>query len=291
MQGNGRKVKRLILTDVLLETLKILAIVFVLMIIIEYAELRTQRRMSSWMTRGLWRQYILSSFLGATPGCIGAFASISFYVHGFLSLGAVTATMIATSGDEAFVMLAKFPEVALGLFGLLFVLGIVTGFLTDMVAGKFRIERCKECVIEEHLEDLKRVRMRHFFREHVVKHIVKQHIPRLFLWIFFTLLAIQLALTHTDLKAMLSGLPVPVLIISAAVVGIIPGSGPHLPFVFLFADGLIPFSVLLTSSIAQDGHGLLPMLSYTVRDSLIVKAFNTAYAVVTGLLVATLLGW
>lgn len=291
MRENKREVKKLILADVLLETLKILAIVFILMVTIEYAELRTQRKMSNWMTRGPWRQYTLSSFLGATPGCIGAFASVSFYVHGFLSLGAITATMIATSGDEAFVMLTKFPGVALGLFGLLFVFGIVTGFLTDMAAVRFGIERCKECIIEEHPEELRRVRTRHFFKEHVVKHVIKQHIPKLFLWIFFALFIIQLILTHTDLEAILSGLPVYVLIISAAVVGIIPGSGPHLPFVFLFADGLIPFSVLLTSSIAQDGHGLLPMLSYTVRDSLIVKAFNIVCAVIVGSLVAVLLGW
>lgn len=281
----------MILVDVLLETLKILIIVFVLMVIIEYMELRTQRKMSSWMTRGPWRQYTLSSFLGATPGCVGAFASVSFYVHGFLSLGAITAAMIATSGDEAFVMLAKFPGIALGLFGLLFVLGIMTGFLTDVTSRKFRIERCKECVIEEHPKEDRRIEMRHFLREHVVEHVIKRHIPRLFPWIFFALLAIELALTHTDFEATLSGLPVFVLIISAAVVGLIPGSGPHLPFVFLFADGLIPFSVLLTSSIVQDGHGLLPMLSYTVRDSLIVKAFNVVYAVIIGLIVAMLLGW
>ncbi len=280
-----------LISDVLMETLKILAIVFILMVIIEYLELRTRKKMSSWMIRGTWRQYAISSFLGATPGCVGAFASVSFYVHGFMSLGAITATMIATSGDEAFVMLAKFPEIALGLFALLFILGIVTGFLTDVFAKKFGIKQCKKCVIEEHLDEYTKVRKHHFLREHVVEHIIKQHLPRLFLWVFFALLAIQLALAYTDLGAILSGLPVPVLIISAAIIGIIPGSGPHLPFVFLFAEGLIPLSVLLTSSIAQDGHGLLPMLSYTVRDSLIVKIFNVIYAIAIGLLAAVLFGW
>ncbi len=42
-------------------------------------------------------------------------------------------------------------------------------------------------------------------------------------------------------------------------------------FVTLFAQGLIPFSVLLASSIAQDGHGMLPLLAESKRGFLAVK--------------------
>jgi len=45
----------------------------------------------------------------------------------------------------------------------------------------------------------------------------------------------------------------------AVVIGIIPESGPHLIFVTLFAQGSIPFSILLASSIVQDGHGMLSL--------------------------------
>jgi hypothetical protein len=68
----------------------------------------------------------------------------------------------------------------------------------------------------------------------------------------------------------------------SVVIGILPESGPHLVFVMMFASGLIPFSVLLASSIAQDGHGMLPLLSYTIRDSFLIKAFNVAAALLVG---------
>jgi hypothetical protein len=54
-------------------------------------------------------------------------------------------------------------------------------------------------------------------------------------------------------------------------------------FVMLYARGLIPFSILLASSIVQDGHGMLPLLSYTVRDSLLIKVFNLVFGIVIGL--------
>jgi hypothetical protein len=53
----------------------------------------------------------------------------------------------------------------------------------------------------------------------------------------------------------------------------------------MFATGVIPFSVLLTNSIVQDGHGLLPMLSYSVKDSIKIKLFN----LIIGLTLGTIL--
>lgn len=76
----------------------------------------------------------------------------------------------------------------------------------------------------------------------------------------------------------------------AVVAGIISESGPHLVFVMLYADGLIPFSVFLASSISQYGHGMLPLLSYTVQDSFLIKASNLAAALGIGGL-ACLLGF
>ena len=74
------------------------------------------------------------------------------------------------------------------------------------------------------------------------------------------------------------------LLILSALIGLIPESGPHLIFVMLFANGLIPFSILFTSSVVQDGHGLLPMLSYSVKDSILVKAFNFVFGLSIGLI-------
>ena len=46
----------------------------------------SKERVSSIVRGGRWRQYTLSSFLGATQGCLGAFMDVSLYVHGMLPL-------------------------------------------------------------------------------------------------------------------------------------------------------------------------------------------------------------
>jgi hypothetical protein len=79
-------------------------------------------------------------------------------------------------------------------------------------------------------------------------------------------------------------------LVIASLVAVVPESGPHLIFVALFADGLVPFSVLLASSIVQDGHGMLPLLSYTLKDSVLIKLFNLAIGLGLGIILYTL-GW
>jgi len=68
----------------------------------------------------------------------------------------------------------------------------------------------------------------------------------------------------------------------AVLIGIIPESGPHMIFVMLYAKGMIPFSILLASSIVQDGHGMLPLLSYTIKDSILVKLLNLVFGIIIG---------
>ncbi|MBU1204414.1 MAG: arsenic efflux protein [Nanoarchaeota archaeon] len=273
------------IVETLLETLKILLIVFVLMIIVEFFELKYRDKIRKNITKKPLRQYTLSSLLGVTPGCFGAFFIVSSYAHGIVGFGALVAVMIATAGDEAFIMLAKIPGTALLIFFICLVLGIIAGFLADKFVKKIKLKISKPCEIKIHKEEELHGKsfFRHFFKKHVYGHIIKEHIPRLFIWLFFTMLIINFLMLRFDIGSILPQNKL-ALIFIAALVGIIPVSGPHIIFVLLFAQGLIPFSVLLVSSIVQDGHGLLPLLSYSVKDTFYVKIFNVLFGLGIGLI-------
>ena len=77
------------------------------------------------------------SFLGALPGCGGAIIVMTQYTRGKISFGSVVATLTATMGDAAFLLIAKKPLI--GLFVLLtgFFVGIVSGILVNLLHGKF----------------------------------------------------------------------------------------------------------------------------------------------------------
>jgi hypothetical protein len=129
----------------------------------------------------------------------------------------------------------------------------------------------------------------HYLREHIWDHIVKEHLWRIFLWAFGALLMVDLGLKYWKLESFVQAHMLWVLVI-ASLIAIVPESGPHLIFVAMFADGLVPFSVLLASSVVQDGHGMLPLLSYTLKDAVLIKIFNLIIGLGLGLVVYSL-GW
>ena len=75
-----------------------------------------------------------------------------------------------------------------------------------------------------------------------------------------------------------------IVLLIAVLIGIIPESGPHLVFVTLYASGTLPFSILLASSIVQDGHGMLPLLAVSRRGFIWVKIINIIVGLLVGLI-------
>lgn len=262
------------------ETIKIILMVTLLMIVVEFLELKFKDKIREKITRRPINQYVAASLLGAIPGCIDAFFVVSLYTHGLVGFGALTAVMLSTAGDEAFIMLTMIPETAMLIFAICAILGILGGFFADKIAKLVGLKTCQPCEIEIHEEELY---FKHFLKEHVYNHILKKHIPKLFLWIFFTMLAIDFLMTNFELELIISSLPALSLIVFAALIGIVPESGPHLLFLVLFSRGLIPLSVLLVNTISQDGHGLLPLLSYSIKDTIYVQIFTTSFALAVGI--------
>ena len=127
------------------------------------------------------------------------------------------------------------------------------------------------------------ISFKHYIIDHFYGHIIKKHLWKTALWTFGALAVVEFGLKYLHLEKFTSQYKI-VFLFVGALVGLIPESGPHLIFVTLFAQGLIPFSVLLTSSIVQDGHSMLPMLSYSLKDSVKLKAFNFVIGLTIGLL-------
>jgi hypothetical protein len=127
----------------------------------------------------------------------------------------------------------------------------------------------------------------HFLKEHLYRHILKKHLLRLFLWTCGAFFAIHFIQSSIILEDILANNAVMILLI-AVLIGLIPESGPHLIFVTLYSQHLIPFSILLASSIVQDGHGMLPLLAESRKDFLKVKVINMSAGFIIGLILVHL---
>lgn len=126
------------LIDAFKESIEICALVILMMTLIEIFNVCTQGKMFHSLEKHKGRQIVTSAALGLIPGCLGGFAGVSLYSHRMIGFGALLSTLIATTGDEAFIMLAKFPGTALMMMCGLFVLGIGIGALTEIIVGSMQ---------------------------------------------------------------------------------------------------------------------------------------------------------
>ncbi len=321
-----------LILNALNHALLITGFVAIIMLAIEYLNVVSQGVWQEKLSRHLLGQYLLASFLGVTPGCLGAFAVVTMYAHRRMTLGSVVAAMIATSGDESFVMFALIPKTAVLLHALLFIIGLLSGYLTDRLVAlrltdflscseDFRVHEqdyCRCFDVRQFIAQWKKcsaargtltfsllaflllvaagqigpahwnwVRMtlllasglglfivvsvpEHFLEEHLWKHVIREHAPRIFLWTFGALWLMALIVHYWQIGNVIQDSKWIVLML-AALIGLVPESGPHLIFVTLFSQNLVPPSTLLTSSIVQDGHGMLPMLAHSRRTFLLIK--------------------
>ncbi len=373
--------------DVLKNSVLITGLVLIMMLMIEYFNIHSHGKWFSRIKDSKIKQIFLGSLLGLVPGCIGGFATVSLYTHRLLSLGALVAMMIASSGDEAFVIMAMIPKEGFILFGLLFAISIITGITVDYVIYKnpqkdlcpddfeihtaieeesrkipsiFKLESYKvmlkpskeraailtgiavfiaavimgilacghdhthsgdgtrhshqaaETYVCEHghvheghneatinILNEKSINIafaiisiitlfftatanEHFIKDHIWKHVIKRHLLSIFLWTFGTLLVCQFGMQYLDIEHWISNNKLLVIFLAVAI-GIIPESGPHMVFVTLFAQGILPFYVLLVNSIVQDGHSALPLLAESKMSFAKAKLINIAAGLLIGI--------
>ncbi|MBR5567199.1 MAG: arsenic efflux protein [Bacteroidales bacterium] len=372
-----------LLIDILRNAVLITGLVIVMMMMIESLNIESKGKLFNGLRKTKVGQVIFGAVLGSIPGCMGGFATVSLYTHRMFSFGALVAMMIASSGDEAFVMLAMIPDQALILFAILFCIAVVVGIATDFVKDRIHNRHChkhshEECGVvtecqagykiheeETHKAEGKPARhfgwkrivllaglavfitalatgqlghdhsahsgecehchceheahahtghtepslhidllsedwmnvlfaalsvivlivlvfaSDHFVEDHMWNHIVKKHLPTIFAWTFGVLLVIGIGLQYIDINHWISD-NTALMILIAALVGIIPESGPHLVFVTLFAAGVVPFPVLLASCISQDGHASIPLLAESKKSFAYAKLLNLLVALAAG---------
>jgi len=367
------------ISSIIQNTLMITSFVLVMMLLIEYINVVSKGSWRRSLQGSRFKQVLICTVLGLVPGCLGGFAVVSLFTHNIVNFGALVACMIATFGDEAFVLFAVAPQTALQLTIVIGFIAIATGLVVNIFVKKFPTPFCSEnfaihCSDNEHthanvkgnwLYNLKHISFQrailmtgiilvivaillgwfehshdihdhdcatahihdghahhihshhfgdisgimlqerwlnilfvvagllalfiisvvqeHFLQKHLWEHIIKKHLPRIFLWTLGVLAILQLSGYYFDIESWVRGNHLYILLL-AILIGLIPESGPHIVFITLFVNGTIPFSILLTNSIVQEGHAGLPLLAESKRGFLWMKAISVAVALLAGLL-------
>ncbi|WP_103020013.1 putative manganese transporter [Salinibacter altiplanensis] len=107
------------------------AFVAVTVLLFSYLQYQTDGRIVTFLRNHRPMQPIAGALLGLTPGCGGAIVAMPLYIRGTISFGSVVATLGATAGDSAFVILAIAPGAGVYAYGLAFAASVAFGYAID----------------------------------------------------------------------------------------------------------------------------------------------------------------
>jgi len=119
--------------------LAVTVFVAVMVLLFSWLQYVTAGRFVDWIRRNKRMQPVLGAVMGLTPGCGGAIIVMPMYARGYVTYGTVIATLIATLGDAAFVLIgavfqdSDFLTPVIVVHVTSFIVGVTWGYGIDCV--------------------------------------------------------------------------------------------------------------------------------------------------------------
>ncbi|WP_024621409.1 putative manganese transporter [Metaclostridioides mangenotii] len=100
-------------------------------LLFEYINHKTSGKFTSAISNNKKYQPVFGALIGAIPGCGGTLAIVPLYISGNLSFGTIIASLIASLGDAAFVLISANFKLFIFITILTTITGIITGYIVD----------------------------------------------------------------------------------------------------------------------------------------------------------------
>ncbi len=150
------------------------------LVLVGYINYKTEGSLIESIKRKKRWQPLIGALLGLIPGCGGAILIMPLYTKRTVTFGAVIATLIATTGDAAFVLISKVPLDFLKVSAIAFITAIIAGYTID----HFKFDLKKSQKLETSHPDHKSHNMKHIGHAEgdaidiALHHKTKGHEPR-----------------------------------------------------------------------------------------------------------------
>ncbi|OMK35772.1 hypothetical protein BER30_002055 [Clostridioides difficile] len=101
-----------------------------------YINYKTSGNFTNIISKNRKFQPLIGALIGAIPGCGGSLAIMPLYINGKLSFGAIIASLIASMGDAAFVLISS----NIKMYFFVTIVSTITGIITGQLVDYFKLE-------------------------------------------------------------------------------------------------------------------------------------------------------
>lgn len=273
--------------DACIDTIKLVPFLFLTYLAMEYLEHKMGERTQGFVERaGKWGPFV-GGLAGVVPQCGFSAAASNLYAGKLITLGTLLAIYLSTS-DEMLPLLISAPgdkvslEVILGILAMKAAIGIIAGFIVDMI-----FKRKEEHI---HIHDI--CEQEHCHCEEGVLRSAVHHTLKIasFLLVITFLLNLVLSFLGEDaLESFLVNQPIlaPIL---AGIIGLIPNCAASLVITKLYLTDALGAGAMMSGLLVGAGVGLLVLfrVNHDRKENLKVVGLLYLIGVAAGILIEIL---
>lgn len=273
-----------VLTDTLIDSLKLLPFLFVTYLLMEFLEHKASAKSVSMVKKSGKCGPLIGGLLGALPQCGFSAAGSNLYAGRIITRGTLISIYLSTSDEMLPILISEQanPILIFKILGIKIIIGLVAGFVIDIVSE----------LLKKNKEDL---RIDHMC-EHEHCHCNEGnifvsaliHTAQIILFIAVVSFVVNMLISvvgEESLSAFLKGKDVLSVFLSG-IVGLIPNCAASVVITELYLEGFLNFSAMMSGLLVGAGVGLLVLFraNDNLKDSIRITGLLYLIGVVAGII-------
>ncbi len=240
------------LFDALIDTGKLLPILFLTYLLMEYLEHHAGSRINRALERSRGAGPLLGSLLGLVPQCGFSGAAASLYASGTITVGTLLAVFLATSDEMLPILVsAQVPvRIMLLILGVKLLSGLLVGFPVDAIQRRRHREN--------HSDIHAFCQQEHCSCEGGIFRSALRHTGKIILLIFIVTLLLNVAFLYLPQEKITAFWGIPVIgELAAGLLGLFPNCSASVLLTDLYVKGVMGPGPMLSGLLVNAGVGLL----------------------------------
>lgn len=276
-----------IIIETLLDALKVLPLLFVSYLVIEYIEHKSSQKLEKALSTSGKYSKVVGAILGIIPQCGFSALAANLFSSRVITIGTVVAVFLATS-DEAIPILITYPEKTKDLLIILaikFIIAIIFGTIVDMIFNKKASQKEKHEDMHKHMDEI----CKDCDCEHGILKSSIRHTLSIFLFLIVISFVLNLFIEwigeETFRKFILSGSILQPFVTS--IIGLIPNCFSSVLLSKLYVEGAISLGAIISGLSTGAGIGsiILFKTNKNLKENISVLGLVYIIGVFCGILI------
>ena len=277
-----------VILDTLIDSIKLLPFLFITYLLMEYIEHKMKHKSKETIQKsGKWGPFF-GSLLGIFPQCGFSVSATNLYAGRVITLGTLIAVYLSTSDEmlPIFISEAVSPIIILKILAIKLVIGMIAGFIIDLVINVLTKNK-----IKENIEQVCEEEHCHCNENGILKSSI-HHTLNIFLYIIiisFIINTIVHFIGEEAIANLLLNKPIIGPLVSA-LIGLIPNCAASVIITNMYLQKVISFGSMMAGLLTGAGIGLAVLFKTNneIKENIKIVVLLYSIGVIVGIVIDTL---